>query len=263
MCALIAMAIFSTTENKKDECLAKTLQSLANTVDFTKHRLMLSVNAFTDETIVIIGKHANIIDKIITNDENIGTARAINKLWAMRKKGEHCIKQDDDIVINNPGWVDEMEWAIYKDPMIGQIGLKRKDCWEFPTHAEEDFRSEIKQLDHIPGEPWVIVEKVKHVIGSCVMHNSELIDKVGYLYQPSLYGYDDVIMSHRSIIAGFYNCFLSHVNIDHIDDGKTPYQDWKHKHSAEQTQGVIKLVNAMERKETGLYFDIEGKQMFK
>jgi GT2 family glycosyltransferase len=261
--ALIAMAVYSTEENKKDEQFERTLESLSKTVDFTKHRLMLSVNAFTDNTIIIIGKHANIIDKILTNDENIGTARAINKLWALRKPREHCIKMDDDIVINNAGWVDEMEWAIHKDPLIGQIGLKRKDCWEWPGHAEEDWQSELMMLPHIPGEPWVIVEKVKHVIGSCVMHNSALIDKVGYLYQPALYGYDDVIMSHRSLLAGFYNCFLPHVNIDHIDPGTTPYQDWKHKHSAEQTQDVIKLVNAMERREAGLYFDIEGKQMFK
>jgi GT2 family glycosyltransferase len=261
--SLIAMAIFSTEENKKDECLSKTLESLSNTVDFTKHRLMLSVNAFTDDTIIIIGKHANIIDKILTNDGNIGTARAINKLWALRKPKEHVIKMDDDLVINNAGWIDQMEWAIYKDPSIGQIGLKRKDCWERPDHPEEDFKSEVIMIPHEPGEPWVFVEKVKHVIGSCVMHNSALVDKVGYLYQPSFYGYDDVIMSHRTRLAGFYSCFLSHINIDHIDHGTTPYQDWKHKHSGEQTQNVIKLVNAMERGETGLHFDIDGKQSFK
>lgn len=31
--------------------------------------------------------------------------------------------------------------------------------------------------------------------------------------------------------------------IDHIDNGDTPYQDWKHKHSGEVTQQVIREVN--------------------
>jgi len=98
-------------------------------------------------------------------------------------------------------------------------------------------------LPHTGGHEWQIVEKVKHVIGSCVLHNYALLDKIGYLYQPSLYGYDDVIMSHRTHLAGFYSCFLPHINIDHIDDGQTPYQDWKHKHSGEVTQQVIILVH--------------------
>ncbi len=87
------------------------------------------------------------------------------------------------------------------------------------------------------------------------MHSSALIDKVGYLYQPSLYGYDDVIMSHRTHLAGFYSCFLPHINIDHIDPGQTEYQSWKERHSGEQTQKVISLVQEMYRGEKSIYYE--------
>ncbi len=43
-------------------------------------------------------------------------------------------------------------------------------------------------------------------------------------------------MSHRTHLAGFYSCFLPYIPIDHIDEGLTSYQDWKHRHSGEQTQ---------------------------
>jgi hypothetical protein len=59
------------------------------------------------------------------------------------------------------------------------------------------------------------------------MYSAALIEKIGYLYQPGLYGYDDVLASHRSHVAGFYNCFLPHIEIDHIDNKETPYWQWK------------------------------------
>jgi GT2 family glycosyltransferase len=255
--ALIAMAVYCTEENKRDGVLEVALNSLRETVDFNRHRIMLSVNGMTNKTMPILTSRPFFISEVFFNEANLGTAQAINKIWKLREAGEHCIKMDDDIVINSPGWVDELEEAIRRDPAIGQIGLKRKDCWEWPGHEHPDWRSELHMLPHIPGEPWQIIEKVKHVIGSCVMHNAALLDKVGYLYQPSLYGYDDVIMSHRTHLAGFYSCFLPHINIDHIDPGDTPYQSWKERHSGEQTQAVINLVHEMYNGTKPIYYGAE------
>lgn len=253
--ALIGMAVYSTEENKKDECLERTLESLYETVDFTKHRLILSINGYTEETKGLMIDYSWMVEDVIYNDSNIGTAAAINKVWKLRKPGEHCLKMDDDIVIDSAGWLDEMEEAIRRDPNIGQIGLKRKDCWENVNHPDPDYKSELIQLPHEPGQTWLIVEKANHIIGSCVLHSSALIDKVGALYQPSLYGYDDVIMSWRTKKAGFYSSFLPHVPIDHIDDGKTPYQDWKHKHSGEVTNEVINLCHAIWRGDKSFYYE--------
>jgi GT2 family glycosyltransferase len=255
--ALIAMAVYDTEENKRSELTRKTLESIIETVDLGKHRIFIIDNGCGEINDTIYFDIANRLNQkygaealfdrygVITNFSNRGTARAINQAWAQRLPGEHCVKMDNDIIINSPGWVDELEEAILRDPTIGQVGLKRKDCWEWPGHEHADWRSELHMLPHKAGEPWQIVEKVKHVIGSCVMHSSALLDKVGYLYQPSLYGYDDVIMSHRTHLAGFYSCFLPHINIDHIDPGDTAYQGWKERHSGEQTQAVIDLVHEM------------------
>lgn len=255
--SLIGMAVYSTHENKKDECLRQTLASLNDTVDFTRHRLMLSVNAATEETHHIMRMYNHIIEKIFINDSNIGTARAINKCWALREAGEHCIKCDDDWVVDREGWCDEMEEAIKRDPRIGQIALKRTDCWEHPEHENPDYKSIPHMLPHKPGERWIMVEKVKHTIGTVVMHNSDLIDVAGGLFQFTQYGYDDVIYSHKCYIAGFYSCFLPHYILHHIDPGTTPYQGWKERHAGQQTQNVIQLVHEMRAGIKSIYHPFE------
>lgn len=257
--ALIAMCCFDTIENKRTEYTRETLSSIMQTVDLKKHRLVIVDNNSCDETKAVLKHFANYYSKknieVITLSENVGTARAINQAWELRKEGEHAIKMDNDVVIHSSGWVDEMEEAIRRDKKIGQIGLKRKDCWENTWHTSDDFRSTLKMLPQVAGERWQIVEIAKHIIGTCVMHSSDLLDKVGYLYQPSLYGYDDVLMSHRAHLSGYYSCFLPHINIDHIDTGATEYQGWKERHSGEQTQKVIQLVHDMYNGIKPIYYD--------
>lgn len=241
--ALIGMAVYSTEENKKDECLEKTLSSLFHTVDFTKHRLQLSVNARTKRTGEIIEKYESIIDLCYINPTNLGTAEAINKIWKQRRKGEHCIKMDDDVFIHQAGWVDLMEEAIQREPKIGIIGLKRKDCCESPWHPDPQYKSELLMVNQVAGQKWIVVERVHHVMGTCQIYSSALLDKIGYLYQPNLYGFDDVLASYRSEVSGFTNVHLPQIEIDHIDEGNTPYQGWKERHAGEQFPVVNQLVN--------------------
>lgn len=219
------MAVFSTEENQKDKCLERTLESLKQTVDFTKHRLILSVNGSTPRTWEIANLYMDIIEEIILNESNLGTAAAINKVWRKRNQGEHAIKMDDDVVIYSEGWADTME-ELCKDPWMGQVGLKRPDLIENPNHENPFYRSEMIEV------MGMTVEKCHHIMGTCVMHSSQLLDKIGYMWQPKIYGFDDSFMSLRSELAGFKNVFIPWVKIDHIDEGATPWQKWKEDHSA-------------------------------
>jgi hypothetical protein len=45
-------------------------------------------------------------------------------------------------------------------------------------------------------------------------------------------------------VAGFYNCFLPHIDIDHIDTGETAYQGWKEKHSGEDMAAFNSITQA-------------------
>jgi len=268
--ALIAMACHDTVENKKSGMTEKTLTGLLSTVDFEKHRLFIIDNGSCQETKDIIEKFLSAFEDwismhqedskavrpvVYTLPKNIGTARAINIAWKNRAVREHCIKIDNDIFIEQAGWADQLEYAVLLDPLIGQVGLKRKDCWETPWHENKEHRSELHMLPHIPYQKWVIIEKVKHVIGSCVLHSTGLLDKVGYLYQPGLYGYDDVLMSWRSHIAGFYNCFLSHIEIFHIDPGGDEYCSWKEKHSGQYQRHISDIVDQYISGQRSIYYN--------
>jgi GT2 family glycosyltransferase len=185
--------------------------------------------------------------------ENIGTAEAINLGWMTRNEGEQCIKIDNDVVIREKDWIEQMEEVIERDPKIGQVGLKRKDCWETPN-TSGFYKSTLNMLPHQPGEKWIVVEEVNHVMGTCVMHSSKLLDKVGYLWQPGLYGFDDSFMSLRSKLAGFKNVFLPHINIDHIDPGGTKYQQWKEQHAGEFLKTYGNTVAEFQTGKRSLYY---------
>lgn len=233
--ALIAVAVYDTEENNRTWMTKETILSLKRTVNFDQHRLFIIDNASCQETKRLL--EALSYDKfftLITNEENVGTANAINQAWKHRKPGEHLIKMDNDCIHHEYGWVSLLEEAIERDPRIGQAACKRKDLQESPSSDHPFYKSELIMLPHEAGQKWIVAEFVKHCLGTCVMHNYRLIDKVGGLYQmDGLYGFDDALMSLRSTLAGFYNAFIPAVEIDHIDPGGTAYQKWKDKYAGE------------------------------
>ena len=221
---------------------------------------MLSVNGFTEQTKSILIKYADIIQATIFNNENIGTAAAINEIWKHRKPNENAIKTDDDVVINPSkvfwwkNWVDVMEALIESDPIIGQVGLKRKDLIESPTNENEFYRS---VLSNVTTKEFgtIQIETCNHIMGTCVMHSAKLLNDIGYMWQPKIYGFDDTFMSLRSQLAGYKNCFIPAVDIDHIDEGATPYQQWKQDHAGEQWELYHAAVRDFNSGDKSVYFN--------
>lgn len=229
MCALLVMAVYDTEENGRSEYTKETLLCLRDTVDWKKHRMVISDNGSCEETQKILTKYGTLIGAhVIHNGENLGTAKGVNKGLASRKPQEYCIKLDNDIKIHSSGWVDEMEEAIERDTNIGVLGLKRKDLIQTTWHDDPTFKTELIMLPHEPGKRWINVEASVDVMGTCTMYNWRLIDTIGGLKQPGLYGLDDTLYNLRSRLAGFYNAFLPHIEIDHIDRGDNGYVKQKH-----------------------------------
>lgn len=231
---LIAMATYITEENRKLEvakrCVNRTIQSF----DPQQHRMFIVDNASYQPW----QEHLSTLPayiRVIRNDENVGTAKAINKAWKLRRQGENCVKMDDDVVIFSDEWADVLEDVFRRDPMIGICGLKRKDLAEAPWETGW-MRSALKMLPHQPGQRWLVIEEVNHVMGTCQAYRSSLLDEMGYLYQlpGNKYGFDDAISAARSIKLGYKNCFVLGITIDHIDPGGTPYQNWKEQNAAQR-----------------------------
>jgi GT2 family glycosyltransferase len=257
--ALICMAVYDTAENNRTTLTDQTIRSLRDKVDFSKHRLIIIDNSSCGDTKSLLSDWSQILPiKVITNEENVGTAKAINQGWKLREPGEHVIKMDNDVVIHDFDWADQLEEAIKRDPKIGIIGLKRKDLAEHPNYPiGHHYKSQLIMLPHSPGEKWVIVEEVKHVMGTCQMYNSSLIDRIGGLYQmDGIYGFDDSLASIRCTMAGYKNVFLPHIHIEHIDPGVDQYSEWKREYAGEQMELFGKVKNEYISGDRDIYYPL-------
>lgn len=225
---LFGMAVWDTLENGRTSMTQQTLWSLAETVNWDQHRLFISDNGSCEATHALYDYMQHQLPfEIIYNGRNIGTANAINRVWRLREPGEHALKMDNDVVIHQSGWADWMTDVFGRDPEIGICGLKRKDLMECPSSKHPWFVSKLRMLPQEKGQRWLVVEEVMHVMGTCQAYSSSLLDRIGYLYQPGLYGFDDALAAVRTKVAGFKSVFLHGFEIDHIDPGGTGYAVWK------------------------------------
>lgn len=227
---LIAMAVWDTTENNRTWMTRATMESLAETVDWHKHRLIVVDNGSCEATWKMLdwyGDWGCLPFTLLRSEENLGTARAINRAWRYREPGEHAVKMDNDMVFHQAGWADWMEDVFARDPTIGICGLKRNDLEECPWADKPEYRSTIRMLPHEQGQRWLVVERVRHVIGTCQGYSSALLNKIGFLTQPSIYGFDDSLAAIRAKVAGFQSVFLHGFEITHLDPGGDDYAAWK------------------------------------
>ena len=234
MSSLVTMAVYDTEENERSPMTRITLETLRDTVDFGKHTLMISDNGSCEETHALYKEFENIIGWISFNGENIGTAKALNLLWRLRQPYQRCVvKIDNDVRIHRPGWLDVMESVFDKDRDIGICGLKRRDLAEWPIQTTSQgmqfYLSKLRPLPHKMGEPWLIVEECNHIMGTCQAYSRECLNKLGFLYQPGPYGFDDSLASLRAHIAGFKTVFLHGIEdwLEHVDPGGTDFIEWK------------------------------------
>lgn len=232
--ALCAMVVYDPPGEPRTDLMVNSIASVLATIHRERHRMFVVSNALCAESHrALVHQFGCGSFQLIETGSNIGTARGINRAWQLRNPGEHCLKIDSDVTIAEPGWLDKLEECIGRDPTIGQVGLKRPDLIESPHNAAGWSKSELVMLPHKPGEKWLCVEKVHHVMGNCVLHSSALLDKVGYLYQMgAAYGFDDGDMSARCYAAGFYSCFYPHYYLSHPDPGLGNYQKWKEHQAA-------------------------------
>lgn len=245
MTALIITVVWDTVENGRTPYTRKTLISLLHTVDFNKHRLFISDNGSCLATQNLYADLKRWFRKfpkenltIHFNGSNIGCSNAINQGLLTRRPGEAALKLDPDVVFADNGWIDKLAEVIERCPEYGIVACKRKDLDNHPDQDQPDhnnpmFQTMLRQLPHRKGQTHITVEEAPDIIGTCTLFSPLLIDAIGMSAQPGLYGFEDNLYSLRSRLAGFKNCFLPHLVIDHIDTGENSYtqdkQQWAHR----------------------------------
>jgi GT2 family glycosyltransferase len=263
---LIAMAVHDTEENGRSEYTKTTLRDTI--IPMLIHdgiRVCIIDNNSCIESKKIIEQYSkkwclNNVFTVIANTENIGTAAAINQAIGLREPGEHVIKIDNDVLIHSKTWALDMAEAAERHPFkIGVLGLKRRDLEQRPGHPTGFFNSTLNMLPHKPGEKWFVFEQTEDVMGTCTLLPWWLLDKVGYMRQPGVYGYDDVDMCIRSTLTGHANGFLCGIDIEHLDEGGTDYTEWKKKEAARMGEEFQRLKDGYVSGAIPTYYD--GKKV--
>lgn len=224
------MPIHDTEENGRFQYTKTAAKHLAENRGFRK--VIFVLNGCSSETVVYINMLKEMYRKhitVISLSENIGTAQAINAGLTLREPGEHAIKIDNDTIINDYHWQDIIT-QILDNPNIGVACLKRKDLQDRPGHP--DFPTTLGLIGG-NGERWTAIEMCDFQMGTVMGMSGKLLDKVGNMWQPGIYGLDDYDMCLRSKLSGYTNCYIPGIDIDHLDTGGTPYTDWKVRQAGE------------------------------
>lgn len=249
---LLGMVTFN-----RQEMTQKCLESLFTTTDSSLYSLMIVDNASTDGTVDYLKSLTNPqIEGIFYMSENIGTAKALNKVWKIgAQRGVHVGKVDNDILWYDDDWLEKMLYVVDKASNVGLVGLKRRDLEEKPNHNDDFFRSKLFTMPN-----GLVIEIVKHVIGSCWLVSHNLLKVLGGLIQVGPYGFDDAIYCFRARKADFLVVFVPDVAIEHLDPGEAKYPEytkWKQEQAAEifQSGEYENLIHAYDVGERSLYED--------
>lgn len=234
--ALIVQCWYCTEDNGKIKYAKECIESLFDTVDLKKNRLIIVNNSQWQPAIDYLNaiKKKNV--SVIHQSENIGTARGINLGLYQRKPKEVVIKCDDDLTWSISGWVELMESEIAKNPNIGILGLKRDDV----------YGQMIEDGDLL----WC-----HDIMGTCTAYNPLMIDTIGGLLQFSNYGFDDCVYSVRSEAAGFKNAFMKNIKITNLDEGGTAYTEWKKKEAGIYLQEASIYMDMIREGKVSYYYN--------
>lgn len=255
--SLLCMCVYDTEENNRHQYTLATCKGLEKVADNGQPMLVVD-NASYKPTQEFLEEWCLQWHHVtyLRMETNLGTAGGLNEGIKRLKPGQHLLKIDNDVIVNTPGWIEQLEFVVERMPDIGILGCKRKDCIEYPGHPNPNFNSEFGLVSHKPGEPWRIVEYAKHIMGTCVLYSDKLIDTLGGFYQFGVYGFEDSLYCTRSLVAGFKNAFLPAIDIDHIDVGG-PYQKEKEAMANEWFAKYVEHARAIINKEKPVYSPVE------
>jgi len=142
--------------------------------------------------------------RVVLSGMNYGCPQALNMILTGRKQGQHFVKVDNDLLARTPGWIGLMAAFLDEHPEVALLS-----AW----YEEQDERPERVLEDH--GD-WIYMFPV---VGHCVMHRGEFLDRTGYfdvLAPDHLYGFEDNLMAHRAMAASYRCAVLKTVVVENI-----------------------------------------------
>lgn len=155
---------------------------------------------------------------VIGDGTNIGTWRGLNAILDMREPDEVFCKYDSDVVCDTIGWTkilaDVMEFS-----KVAAAGPKFSLNDYNPQHRSAEYRTALDLLRSPTTGEWYAVEYSNYLCGAMQAWSPECIKRLGYVWGPGLYGWEDVVWSDRINAARMRSLFVHRIQAYHVDEG--------------------------------------------
>lgn len=246
---LLVVCVNDTPENTRNEVTDPCINSMLNTVELDRHKLVLVDNGSTDpRTIALldrVSKHRGV--ELIRLPENKYATYAYNvaiKRYDPAGNNQIFVRIENDVVFQTDDWA-EIIWETFdaahkKDFPLGLLST-------LPVNLPKGWER-VHVLEGADGP--IILLEAGEVPGYTTAFHPDLLRSLGYLQSAGRY-IEDVITSDRALTAGYRLGYISRENVLalHIDtvEGRPAYQKWKSDVAREEWDVMVRLRHAYRR----------------
>ncbi|MFH1257068.1 MAG: glycosyltransferase family 2 protein [Candidatus Diapherotrites archaeon] len=196
------------------ELLRNCLKSLRENTNYAPYEVIVVDNASSDGSTEMVKKEFSWA-KLIENKENRGFAGGNND-GIRQSKGEFVLLLNNDTLIKQSDWLDEMVKAMQRHPLVGILG---------PRLVFGD--GSVQQIKGAEAE-----KIVKTVSGAAFLIRQKVLDEIGLLdegFNPIYY--EETDFSERTRRKGFLVMYTPKATITHLEGattGQKKFSKWKY-----------------------------------
>lgn len=221
-----------------------TLNAIRPYIDYKSATIYCNIivvdNASTDNSQVIL---KNKVNKLITNDKNVGFGKACNQAFT-GSTADYILLLNPD-TLSEPVVLEKLVEFLGENPAYGIIGPSQLDknkkvlktCGRFPTYKTAIFEilgiSKILPKVFTPAPimvDWDHSESrdVDHVMGSYMVIRKSVLDEIGFMDDRYFMYLEDMDLSKRFSDAFFKTFYHSNYSIFH-EGGGTGHKQKEHR----------------------------------
>lgn len=182
------------------ELTKQCLTALAATTTGIRYEVIIVDNGSTDETPQLLGSLTGDV-RVITNDTNLGFAKACNQ-GASIAKGDYLVFLNND-VIPLEGWLNGLVEEVTTHPEVAIVGSKL-------LYPDRTIQHAGVIIDHNTGAPYHIYKgyedthpavnkrrELNAVTGACLLIRHTAFDEIGGFDEGFVNGFEDVDLCFR------------------------------------------------------------------
>ena len=206
------------------ELTKQCLLSLFNHTKYNNYVVYIVDNGSSDGTLEYLDKFPYPLN-VIKNKKNIGFVAGNNLALKSIEFGD-IILLNNDVVITQENWIDEMQKTAYSDKKIGLVGCRLLDSYKNLQHAGTYIYPDDCIGHQIGGgEPdfgqFSVDREVEGVVFACVYIKRELIKSIGNLDERYFSYFEDTDYCLRAKKAGYKCICCGSVTLTHQQNAST------------------------------------------